>query len=127
MQTNASPKEEDSNEIAFKDFKGAISTKEFKAIIAMAEEEYLFLEKIVEERVKFQGSVEIGIDQIKNQSSQMPPGLAEKLIDGLKRRAIKEVESEYSKQIDRHMEVVDFLNRFRLSDDMLPYLDFNNQ
>lgn len=109
--------------LAFKDFKGAVTHEEFAAVLKIVAEEYKGLQKLVKSREKFRKATKESMRQIEEQSIGMPPKLAEKLIEGLKRRAEEEVESKFTEQIKRHRAAVDFLNRFNTTDNQLPYLD----
>jgi hypothetical protein len=55
----------------------------------------------------------------------MPPGLKEKLIKGFQRAASRETMEVMEKEISRSNSLVDFLNRFQETNEMLPYLEFN--
>ena len=99
-------KDNEKNQIAFTDFKSSITISEFESVLEIANEEYSKLARVA-----------------KSQAGNMPPGLLEKLIEGLERRANKDVLNQFSNEIIRHKAVTDFLNRFRQSDDELQYLD----
>lgn len=111
-------------DLAFENFKGAVTQDEFAAILTIARDEYDSLLKVSKAREEFRAKTYEGIRQVKEQSIGMPPKLAEKLIEGLKRRAEQDVEKHYAEKIKRHRSVTDFLNRFQMSDELLPYLDF---
>tara|TARA_R110000796_G_scaffold181330_1_gene297893 strand:+ start:36652 stop:36963 length:312 start_codon:yes stop_codon:yes gene_type:complete len=92
--------------------------------MALADEEYAKLNRVAESKIKFEKKAEESMNQIKSQQANMPPGLLEKLLEGLERKANKEVFTQFNKEIKRHVAVTDFLNRFRGTDDQLEYLDF---
>tara|TARA_R110002049_G_scaffold231127_2_gene403421 strand:+ start:18494 stop:18880 length:387 start_codon:yes stop_codon:yes gene_type:complete len=116
-------KDNEKNQIAFTDFKSSITISEFESVLEIANEEYSKLARVAKSKVKFEKKCEDSIKQIKSQAGNMPPGLLEKLIEGLERRANKDVLNQFSNEIIRHKAVTDFLNRFRQSDDELQYLD----
>ena len=116
---------EQSEELAFKDFKNAVPINEFESILKVARHEYKQLTKIHAAREKFRAKSDDGIKQIQDQSEGMPPGLAKKLIEGLARRADDEILKGYEGAIKRHQHITDFLNRFQSSEEILPYLNFN--
>ena len=119
-----SAQQEATREIAFKDFKNAITTEEFLAVLEIARHEYDQMTRAVAGRDRFAKKTDDGIEQIKSQEGSMPPKLAEKLIAGLKRRANDKLHEQFSKEIARHRSITDFLNRFQTSDQLLPYLNF---
>ena len=111
--------------LAFKDFRNAIPLIEFEAVLKIARHEYEQLAKIHTSREKFMARSEEGMKQIKEQSEGMPPGLAQKLIEGLARRADDDILKGFEGAIKRHVYITDFLNRFQDSEEILPYLNFN--
>lgn len=125
LDSNKSTEEEAAPQIAFKDFKNAITNNEFLAVQALAEKEYTFLVKVLEKKKEFESKINDSESILGNSVSEMPPGLADKLLAGLARRATKDLMKHNKEEIDRHVSVVDFLNRFRASDDVLEYLDFS--
>lgn len=110
--------------LAFKDFRNAVPLNEFESILKIARHEYDQLYKIAQSRDKFIEKSKLGLEQIKENASKMPPGLAEKLLEGLSRRADDEILKSYKGAIKRHKHVTDFLNRFQGADEELPYLKF---
>lgn len=119
-----SNKEAEKSPIAFTDFKSSVTVLEFESVMALADEEYAKLNRVAESKIKFEKKAEESMNQIKSQQANMPPGLLEKLLEGLERKANKEVFTQFNKEIKRHVAVTDFLNRFRGTDDQLEYLDF---
>jgi len=115
---------DDSKKVEFKDFRKSVTRGEFEAILEMARREYDKLVEVLKSSDKFESKINDGIQQIEDQEEEMPPGLAKKLIDGLKKKAKNEVSKMFSKEIARQVEITDFLNRFQDSDNILPYLDF---
>lgn len=115
---------DDSKKVEFKDFKKSVTRGEFEAILEIARREYDKLVEVLKSSDKFESKINDGIQQIEDQEEGMPPGLAKKLIDGLKKKAKNEVGKMFSKEIARQVEITDFLNRFQDSDKILPYLDF---
>ena len=115
---------DDSKKVEFKDFRKSVTRGEFEAILEMARREYDKLVEVLKSSDKFESKINDGIQQIEDQEEGMPPGLAKKLIDGLKKKAKNEVSKMFSKEIARQVEITDFLNRFQDSDNILPYLDF---
>jgi hypothetical protein len=127
MNTETNESSEDKQQvIAFKDFKGAVAMNEFLAVLEIVNAEYYNLKDLHNHEAKFQARADEGIEQIKAQSHGMPPGLAEKLIDGLKRKANQSMNDSFSKELARHRDLTDFLNRFRDTSEQLPYLTFKN-
>ena len=113
------------SELAFKDFKNAVTVKEFEAVLSIAKKEYSDLEKVLESRSKFLKKASEAERQIKEQSLGMPPGLARKLLEGLERRADKDITGIFSDRIARHKDITDFINRFQSTESEYPYLDFS--
>lgn len=111
------------DKIAFKDFKSAITLSEFEAVLGVARKEYNRVMDIIKARNNFLEKSKSSISQIGKEASKMPPGLADKLLDGLKRKAENELFKTYTEELSRHNEVTDFLNRFQLSEEVLPYAD----
>jgi hypothetical protein len=118
--------EESKPEIAFKDFKGSITKDEFEAVLSMASEEYKSCARVLESKDLFDIKGKEAFDSINSQSKGMPPGFAEKLIEGLKRKASREAGKLLKNEIIRSNSIVDFLNRFQNTEEMLPYLDFKD-
>jgi hypothetical protein len=123
MKNNESTSTE--SQIAFTDFKSSITISEFESVLEIANEEYAKLARVAKSKAKFEKRAEDSLQQIKSQAGNMPPGLLEKLLEGLERRANKDVLKQFSNEIRRHKAVTDFLNRFRQSDDELQYLDLS--
>lgn len=111
--------------IAFKDFKSAVSTIEFEAVLEVAKKEYTKLEELVASRDQFLSKSTEAMEQIAQQKHSMPPGLADKLIEGLERKANREMTKVFKGEASRHIPLVDFLNRFQKPTEMIPYLDLN--
>lgn len=99
-------------ELEFKDFKNAISKDEFLAVLELAHEELGRMMKLNNARKRFEEKTKEARDQAMN-NSNMPPGLAEKLLDGIERSADDKLLSEFSDEIKRHYSIIDFINRFR--------------
>ena len=99
-------KKDNGSAVAFKDFKNSITTEEFLSILAIVRHEYDMMSKVVKAKDKFKEKTNQGIEQVKNNSSGMPPGLAEKLIEGLERKATKRLHEDFSNEIKRHKAVV---------------------
>lgn len=116
--------QQEATPLAFKDFRNAVPLDEFESILKIARHEYDQLYKVAQSRDKFIEKSKLGLKQIKENESQMPPGLAEKLLEGLSRRADDEILKGYKGAIKRHKHVTDFLNRFQSADEELPYLEF---
>lgn len=115
------------SQVAFTDFKSSVTVLEFESVLELANEEYAKLENVCKSKLKFEQRAEDSLKQIKSQAGQMPPGLLEKLIEGLERRANNEVLNQFSNEIRRHIPVTDFINRFRTSENELEYLDFTTK
>ena len=113
------------DEIAFKDFKGSVSMSEFETVLAMAREEYDKCKIVSDAKKRFDEGSAKNINEIRDQSEGMPPGLAKKLIEGFKRAAQQETMKVMGKEVKRSNSLVDFLNRFQDTNEMLPYLEFN--
>ena len=110
--------------IEFVDFKKSITTKEFQAILDIAKEEYRRLEEVITGSVRFNDRLNEGVEKINDINQQMPPGLAEKLTEGFRRKAKEQAKEMFKNEISRNIQVTDFLNRFQTSDELLPYLTF---
>lgn len=115
---------DDSKKVEFKDFKKSVTRGEFDAILSIANIEYNKLLKVIKDTDYFNEKMAEGMKEIKEQSKGMPPGLANKLIKGIKRKAKAQVTDMFSEEIARHIEITDFINRFKSSGEELPYLDF---
>ena len=111
--------------IAFKDFKSSVSVLEFEAILQVAQSEYDKMNRIFKSKLEFEAKSKESLENIQSQAEGMPPGLLEKLMEGLDRKANKHVLDKLSDEISRHTHVTDFLNRFRETGDQLKYLEFN--
>lgn len=119
-------KKEDSSidqdaQIAFKDFKNAITQKEFSAVIDIVESEYFKLKKALDYRSEF-------VQKLENEPEtfrELPQGLLGPLSDIFLKKSDKELVQNYSEELKRSRIVVDFINRFRMSDDMLEYHDLS--
>ena len=116
---------EDNEQLAFKDFEGAVTKKEFLAVLDLAKGEYLRLMKVIDSHNKFAEKANHAMKAVKSQQGQMPSELVEKLVEGLKRRADGDVYKHFKEPIDRHRSIVDFLNRFNNTKEELEYLDFS--
>ena len=77
--------EKKQTEIAFKDFKGAITVQEFESVLEIVNKEYSNLEKLCNFKETFKNQVNSTLEKMKEQSKEMPPGLLNKLIEGVKR------------------------------------------
>ena len=111
--------------IAFKDFKSSVSVLEFEAILEVVQSEYDKMNRIFKSKLEFEAKSKESLENIQSQAEGMPPGLLEKLMEGLDRKANKHVLDKLSDEISRHTHVTDFLNRFRETGDQLKYLEFN--
>ncbi len=111
--------------IAFKDFKSSVSVQEFEAILWLAQSEYDKVNRIFKSKLEFEAKSRESLKSIQSQAEGMPPGLLEKLMEGLDRKANKHVLDKLSDEVSRHTHVTDFLNRFRETGDQLKYLEFN--
>lgn len=118
-------KENKDDNIAFKDFKNAITKDEFLSVLDLAKEEYRNMIKILNAREGFEQKIMEGKERIEEESAQMPPGLAEKLLEGLARRANNEMKDKFSKEIGRINHLVDFINRFQPTTEQYEYLNFD--
>lgn len=112
--------EEQSN-IAFKDFKGAVTTEEFLAVLSIAKEEYERLKRTLEKEKEFFENL-TGSEMMHSSSDELPPELKEKLTEGFKRYGKNKRKELFSKEISRHKPIVDFINRFNDPSDELEYL-----
>jgi hypothetical protein len=113
------------DKIAFKDFKGSVTKSEFETVLVITREEYDKCRRLADLKEKFDIESAKAIADIEEQSADMPPGLKEKLIKGFQRAASRETMEVMEKEISRSNSLVDFLNRFQETNEMLPYLEFN--
>jgi hypothetical protein len=113
------------DKIAFKDFKGSVTKSEFETVLVITREEYYKCKRLADLKEKFDRESAKAITDIEKQSADMPPGLKEKLIKGFQRAASRETMEVMEKEISRSNSLVDFLNRFQETSEMLPYLEFN--
>jgi len=102
---------------AFKDFKASVSKEEFEAVLSLAESEYSKISKLLIKREKAIISASNPPEDI----GPLPPGLFEKLGQGFMRRADKDFVINFSEEFARANIIVDFINRFRHTDDQLNY------
>jgi len=124
MEENCTNKQ---SQVAFKDFKASVTVSEFESVLTLANEEYAKLKRVYDSKEKFERKTEESLKNMREQASNMPPGLLEKLLSGLERRANRDVFNEFEKEIKRHVPVTDFINRFRDSNNELEYLDFRTK
>tara|TARA_R110002049_G_scaffold25856_1_gene90396 strand:+ start:1287 stop:1682 length:396 start_codon:yes stop_codon:yes gene_type:complete len=117
--------ETEKDSIAFNDFKSAISVKEFTVVLEVVKEEYTRLKQVSDSRKKFRDKALKGMEDIRKNENQMPPGFLDKLLEGLDRKANKLIEKEVGDVISRSKEIVEFINRFQPSDNLYPELDFS--
>lgn len=108
-------------QLAFKDFKNAVTQEEFAAVMEVVEAEYFLLNEVLKKRHKFVDKLKTSQPDIEN----MPPGLLDKLSDGFLRHCDKELLSLYKNNLKRSKVLVDFINRFKQVDDMLEYHDLS--
>lgn len=118
-------KSKDSKEVEFKDFKKSISKGEFKAVLEVCNSEYEKLRTLASSQEEFNQKVNESLLDIQNQSEGMPPGLADKLLQGIRRKANKEITNSYGDIIERHLEITDFINRFKTPGEEMPYITLN--
>ena len=110
--------------LAFNDFKNAVSKKEFESVLSVVRDEYNKLKSIKEKELEFVKNSENTTRQMIKDNEGMPIEFANKLIEGLKRKASKKVNKLLKKEISRHRDCTDFLNRFQDSNEILPYINF---
>lgn len=106
---------ENKETIVFQDIRKSLTLGQFKTLQELALEDYHQLARGFEAKNRFEKKSE---DQIEN-AGEMPPELARKIIDGVIRKAEKEFFELFKDNIDRHENVLDFLNTFRTKDEQL--------
>ena len=112
-------------EIAFKDFQGSVSIKEFEAVLGLCRNQYKKVKEIVDRRAKFLEETE---NKFSKASEAMPDNEVQKginrLFDGLVERADKELIKMASEELKDISEITEFLQRFSPSDEY-PQLDLS--
>ena len=110
--------------LAFNDFKNAVSKKEFESVLSVVRDEYNKLKSAKEKELEFIKNSENKTKQLLDDNEGMPTEFAEKIIEGLKRKANKKLKELLGKEISRNRDCTDFLNRFQDSNEILPYINF---
>ena len=114
-----------SEEIAFKDFQGAVSVKEFEAVLGLCRNQYKKVKEIVDRRAKFLEETE---SKFNKASESMPDNAVQeglnRLVDGLIEKADKELIKMASEELKDISEITEFLQRFSLADEY-PQLDLS--
>ena len=115
------------DELAFKDFKNAVSVKEFEAVLSIVEEKYNKLAEAIDVRNKFHLGKDSKVSQMKEMAAEngIDENLSSKILDGLERKSDKLFLDNFKDLIEVNVQVTDFLNRFRESDKQLDYLDLS--
>jgi len=107
------------DDVVFKDIKKSLTLGQFETLMQLAQEDYDKLKRAVDARDAFEAKAK---DQMLNEAGQVPAELAEKLVEGLVRRAATEFNNIFEDEIARHDDVLDFLNTFKTKDNQLDYL-----
>lgn len=107
------------DDVVFKDIKKSLTLGQFETLMELAKEDYDKLERAVAARDGFEAKAK---DKMINDTGDMPAELAEKLIEGLVRKAASEFENIFKEELARHDDVLDFLNTFRTRENQLNYL-----
>lgn len=107
------------DDVVFTDVKKSLTLGQFETLTQLAEEDYDKLKRAVEARDSFEAKAK---DKMLNESGNLPPELAEKLIQGLVRKALSEFQNIFKEELARHDDVLEFLNTFRTSENQLDYL-----
>tara|TARA_R110002020_G_scaffold100855_5_gene238096 strand:- start:23398 stop:23841 length:444 start_codon:yes stop_codon:yes gene_type:complete len=122
------------NEVAFKDFQKSISVGEFKAVIAMAKQEYMSMKKVLDARNEFLEDSKERIEGIDSQGSEipqellhnaMPQELRDKIYAGFLRRTKKDIVKRFTPELERLDDITEFINRFQPTSEEYPKLNFN--
>ena len=113
--------QESTPQIAFKDFKKAISVEEFEAILEVAKHEYKVMKNVIASRERFLSQSEEklegpGIEDI-------PIELKKKLIAGFNRKIEKDLFAKFEGEFKRIDHITEFINRFSATDDQVEKLD----
>lgn len=107
------------DDVVFKDIKKSLTLGQFESLMQLAQEDYDKLERAVKAREDFE---EKATKKMTEDSGEMPPALAEKLVAGLIRAAEKEFFEIFKEELTRHEDVLDFLNTFRTTEKQLKSL-----
>ncbi len=106
------------DEIAFKDFKSSITIGEFEALLSLARRDYREVSEVIRQKEEFVSSCE----EKMNDNGDLPEKIVEQIKLGFKRRAEHDMIVSLPGHFERHRSIVDFLNRFEISDENLKYL-----
>ena len=115
------------NQIAFKDFKNSVSTKEFETVLEIVKEEYTLVQRLLEKTSDFEKKSlkKLRKEMPDMQNSDAARAVLEKLTINLSQRAKTHLMDSFGTQIKRSKEVTDFLNRFQKSGEEYPELNTN--
>lgn len=108
----------DKDTVVLQDVKKSLTLGQFETLQQLALEDYEQLARGFAAKEKFEAKSESQIES----AGEMPPQLARKIIDGVIRKADKEFFELFKDNIDRHEDVLDFLNTFRTKDNQLDKL-----
>ena len=118
-------KKKSSDEIAFKNLKKSITKGEFEAILGTAKREYKRMEDIAVKAHKFHKKTLSSLDELEGDSSSLQFRATEKMVLGLANQAKKQVGRLFGENISRLPGLTDFINRFEVSGEELPHIDFD--
>ena len=123
---------EKTDEQAFKDFKGALSVKEFETIYRICEDKYNNLSSILEGRTKFVQKIIDQLDKTNEQVENIPDekkkdalrGI-ERLMKAVGRKGDKKMWEDLKEDILGAHHLTEFLNRFSAKSNTYEDLDFS--
>mgnify|MGYP003147613797 CR=1 FL=1 len=107
------------DDVVFTDIKKSLTLGQFETLMQLAQEDYDKLKRAVAARDSFEDKAK---NKMIDDTGNMPPELAEKLIEGLVRKAEKEFDSIFEEELARHDDVLDFLNTFKTTENQLKNL-----
>ena len=113
--------------LAFKDFKNAVTVKEFETVIEIVQERYNKLKDAVDTREKFVNGKDERVKELKDMAVQrgLEERVVHKIIMGLEKKTDKLFYKTFKEDVEQHVPITDFLNRFRETNNQLEYFDFS--
>ena len=108
-------------EIAFNDFKGAITIGEFEAVLSLVEDEYNNFNEAIENISKAREKFKSNLDQ----NGEGLTNVQKMVIDGLDRFAKERAKSMFGDKLDRLNNLIEFANRFKVPGKELKKIDLN--
>ncbi|MGK0464831.1 hypothetical protein [Clostridium sp.] len=112
------------DEVAFKNFRGSVTKNEFELVLKRAEDDYLKLKRLSDKSVEFKNKSEASLAEVVGGEDSASARGTARVVKGLIRQANKEVIKLFGDEIDTNVTLTDFINKFKVPGEELPYLDF---